>query len=697
MRKFFLAVAALAMLATSCTKDETTVAGGESLVSFTVDSPELQTRYGEGVSTNRLVYAFYDEAGNHLQELDGSVENYKTKTTIKVYLVEGRKYQAIFWADNTAAGYVVDFATKTMTINDTTLDGNSEEYDAFYNYTLNIDPADKTHTIELRRPFAQLNIATKDLAAAKAAGVEVKATKVKVDAYKTLTFDTEVDTTTGDVVPVAKVSNKETFTYDWAPVIENEKVMTDYDLISMNYVLVNARELVNVTLRMSEDDKVAASADDATDLVRTYTTVPVQRNYKTFIVGNLLTTNNSFEVITDPRWAEPAYEYEEIADGVVLTSEGEYLLSKSEGWKWFAKEVTNGNTFEGKVVKLANDIDLFQGYMEDGEPVTTAPVGKRDHTLSADQYKAFKGTFDGQDHIIKNLYQSGWALNYEWGAYGAIGLFARVDNATIKNLVVEDCEVRVEGGNVAVIAGNAVGDCTFENITINSGVACSYNNGVAGIVAWPEDGNYTFKNIILGEDFTVAAFWGTYDASCGGVMAEAYPDSSYIFKDITINCRIDAYNDVCANYQWWAYRYSGMVVGNVDATQNINGSTVSNPSGCNITCENVVVNYGDWMNYHYCESANYGRPSYADPDEWKFKRVEAGYSYEGIDHTQCNHGADESHYECIPFNQLFGGNGQGVYGLAEYDGVTVNYPYTYNQAEVTTASDLRLLSQTSRM
>ncbi len=653
MKKVFWAVVAMVILATACTKDDAVSGGNDSLVSFTIDSPELQTRYGEGVSTNRLVYAFYDEAGNHLPELNGSVENYKTKTTIKVYLVEGRKYQAIFWADNTAAGYAVDFATKTMTINGTTLDGNSEEYDAFYNYTLNIDPADKTHTIELRRPFAQLNIATKDTAAAKAAGVEVKATKVEVEAYKTLTFDTEVDTTTGEVVPVANVSNKETFTYDWAPKAEG-KAMTDYDMLSMNYVLVNARELVDVTLRMSED-AAQTTDNDATDLVRNYTTVPVQRNYRTYIVGNLLTTNNTFEVITDPRWAEPAYEYEEIADGVVLTSEGEYLLSNSEGLKWFANEVDDGTTFEGKTVKLAADITL-------PENENWNPIG--DNRTDA----AFAGTFDGQGHLISGAKITG-DFCWDGSVYGSKegwGLFSVLDGATVKNLKL-DKEVFA---SYTVISGAVAGyahDTTFENIEITNTKIAGYNWYTGGVVGWAS-GESTFKGINLANTTSVGTLWDSHGQSAGGIAGGVSGDAKITIEDCNIACVMDVINDVTSNYKWWIYRVSGMIIGDTNTTEGVY-NTVVTATATNVTCKNVTVTYGDWMNYHYCEGYwNRG-----------WGRVESSDYVGGIDHTQCNHPAGEEHYVCIPFDQLFGGssNGTGHYpvkGLKEFPGVTVNYP-----------------------
>ncbi|MEE1168934.1 MAG: DUF6562 domain-containing protein [Alistipes sp.] len=378
-----------------------------------------------------------------------------------------------------------------------------------------------------------------------------------------------------------------------------------------------------------------------------------------------------------------------VMKGSVENGVNTYVVENTMDLSAFSSIVDKGATFKGQTVKLANDIDCFKGYMEDGDPISTNPIGRRDYTK---EIYAFCGTFDGDGHSIKNLYQNGWALGYELGVYGAIGLFSKVQNATIKNLTMDGCEMFVEGGNVAVIAGNAEGDCTFENITIKNSTVCSYNNGVAGIVAWSETGNYTFKNIVLEDTFTVASFWGAHGTYLGGVVAEVYADCSYKFEDIVINCRLDAYNDVVSNYQWYAYRCGGMIAGNVETTQEINGTVYPNPAGCNITCSNVTVNYGDWMNYHYCESPSYGKPSYADEGEWKFHRVEPGYSWAGVDHANCNHGENESHYVSIPFDQLFGGgqNGSGhnpVYGLREYEGVTVNYPASYRR-EVSTAAAL---------
>lgn len=90
-------------------------------------------------------------------------------------------------------------------------------------------------------------------------------------------------------------------------------------------------------------------------------------------------------------------------------------------------------------------------------------------------------------------------------------------------------------------------------------------------------------------------------------------------------------------------------------TQNDNGTTRQDPAANNVTCKNVTVNYGAWMNYTYCDNC--------------YKRLDPGYEYGG--HTCDN---PEHTHTVRPFDQIFGGGQYGVYGLAAYDGVTVNYP-----------------------
>ena len=320
---------------------------------------------------------------------------------------------------------------------------------------------------------------------------------------------------------------------------------------------------------------------------------------------------------------------------------------------------TAGIDFEGKTIKLTEDVDL-----------STAKDKGNSNSPICDGGEPFKGTFDGQGHAIKNLYQSGWDFGYDWYNYGSIGLFSELESATVKNVVIEGLEAQVEGGDISFIAGSATGDCVFENITIKNSKIGTYNNGCGGIIGWSGAGNYTFKNITIAEDVVLGGLWGSFDSSIGGIVGQAEPGATYNFENVEINCRIDAYNDCTASYDYYNYRMCGMIVGRCAQTTTINGTNYPDLSKYNFSFNNVVVNYGTWMNYHYCEPTpghNNGRGM----------RIEPGYAYGGLpedfDHTQCT----DNHYNCIPFDQLIGGAQLGVKGLREVEGVTVNYPDEY--------------------
>ena len=332
---------------------------------------------------------------------------------------------------------------------------------------------------------------------------------------------------------------------------------------------------------------------------------------------------------------------------------------------WVAANVAANNGFEGKTIKLDADVDLSTVKNMGDSFAPIGSTGERDDRNRL-VCEPFKGTFDGQGHTISNLYQSGWDMGYEWGQYGSIGLFSELEGATVKNVVLDGFEAQIEGGDISYIAGSATGDCVFENIEIKNGKIGTYNNGIGAIIGWSGAGNYTFKNIKIGSDVVLGGLWGSFDQSCGGVVGQAEPGASYHFEDVEISCRLDVYNDVIAAYKYYIYRMSGMIIGRCDQTTTIDGRNYPDLSKYNITCQNVTVNYGDWMNYHYCVVE--GKTAW---------RVEPGYAYGGVpadhDHSTCA----MHHNLLLPFDALFGGDQYGVNPIREYPGVTVNYPASY--------------------
>ena len=318
MKKLFLAVAALAMLATSCTKDDTAPAAGagESLVSFEVSAPVIGTRanaydiYGIGEAVEHLHYAVYLTEGTEDAPVyklvftncieDAFAGDALSNTSLELKLVNDQTYTAIFWADAPGAPYTFDAATKTVTLDPSALAAQDENLDAFFGHHKFLVAGPKVERVVLNRPFAQLNIATADIAEAAAAGVVVDAettTKVQVSGlYTTLNLLSEE--VGGEMTELT--------VYNAAPKAEGQ-IDGTYEMLSMNYLFVQkSRKLVDVTFDVETEAGQKVN--------RLFQQVPVERNYRTNILGNLFVDNIGFEIVINP-----------IFDGVIPTTEAEKL------------------------------------------------------------------------------------------------------------------------------------------------------------------------------------------------------------------------------------------------------------------------------------------------------------------------------------------------------------------------------------
>lgn len=476
----------------------------------------------------------------------------------------------------------------------------------------------------------------------------------------TLTLDKIVP---GDAVKFdVKITNESTVNVKYRVLVENDE-SKDLGLFDGLDVKVNDQEFDGEAI-----SKWTELAPTTVDVETVNVEIALPNTGDPAIDNQYNGQNNSCEIVVSVEAVQgnatvkdPADEWDGTADASWYDeNETEFLITSAEQFAGFAELVDAGNTFEGKTVKLEGDLDLYK-LGDNGEPISFDPIGDE---------SPFKGTFDGQGYAIENMYQSGWAFGYEWGSYGSVGLFGEVVDATIKNVTVKGAEVQIEGGDVGGIVGSASGTCVFEDITITDSAFGTYNNGNGGIIGWSGAGNYTFKNIKITDDVVLGGLWGSFDSSIGGVVGQAEPGATYNFENVEVSCRIDAYNDCTASYDYYNYRMCGMLIGRLEETTTIDGANYPDTSKYNITCKNVVVNYGDWMNYHYCEPTpglNGGRGM----------RVEPGYAYDGLpadyDHSQCV----DNCMNLIPFDQIFGGAQLGVKGLKTYDGVTVNYPASY--------------------
>ena len=340
-KKILIGMMAAAMvLAPSCQNDLDLAqnAGEAAVVTFSVGTPEIATRsFSDGQTATVLQYAVYDAEGNELKDLTVTDAEIHGSTTVNLQLTTGNTYSVIFWAAAENAPYTVDLNAKTMTVDYTNAVSNDENRDAFYKYhTFTVSGA-QTETIELKRPFAQLNVGTNDFTASKKAGYAPAYSYVKVPVSKVLNLvDGTVDQAAAVEFNLAAIPAGETF-----PV-------SGYEYISMNYLLVAAdKEVVDVTFGYSENNT-------AVEKTRTVGSVPVQRNHRTNIYGQLLTSDVDVNVKIEPDYDEPSYA----ADALQLAAAigGEVTLTEdvvlSEPLKIQSNVVINLN---GKTLSAASE------------------------------------------------------------------------------------------------------------------------------------------------------------------------------------------------------------------------------------------------------------------------------------------------------------------------------------------------------
>lgn len=299
-----VAMSALMLMATSCADDQTSdlKAGAESTVTITAQLPgDMGTRaFADGKKATELHYAVYEKgtttrlkvckkADGTKGQPEGTATMTGLKTTISLQLTTGKEYDFVFWADAPGDNvYTFNSENQTVTVNYANAENNTDNLDAFFGQKKALKVSgNMSISQELRRPFAQINIGTDDFDAAAAAGYTVSESTIGVATYKTLNL------LSGEVSdPVTATFVKKPIPTEDSKFSVNSK---DYKYLSMSYVLV------------PKDKETVDIAFDYTLTNRTFTNVPVQRNYRTNIYGSLLTNTANFNVVIAPGFNDPDY------------------------------------------------------------------------------------------------------------------------------------------------------------------------------------------------------------------------------------------------------------------------------------------------------------------------------------------------------------------------------------------------------
>lgn len=477
MRKknlFFSMLTMASMLfATSCSHEEVLNEPTSSDfvdATFTISTPEgIETRpatrsIGDGTTVNYVACAVYDSNDNEMPALRQYVGISDKKATYSVRLVKGQKYRVAFFAykgdTNGSSAYYNMRDMKDIQISNA--NSNIEERDAFTNY-VDVAANETMQAIQkdvtLKRPFAQLNLGSVqgDIEAAEKAGVVVTQSKIKVSNVYTAfnAFSNEV------------VGNPSEVTFNLYD-IPTEDLLVDadgdgnnetYEYLALNYLLVGS---VNSPKALTDVTFVWQTNNGKTNYpATTFTNVPVQTNYRTNIIGWLLTNPAEFNITIDEQFYTPD-NIIEIWDGVTQTQPAsdanEWTITTAAEWAYLKAHGT-GN----KNIRLAANLDFG---------------GNEIKGLS------FTGTFDGQGYTMSNMTLLPGGSDYSNGLFqGDASGAVTVKNVNIENVVVE-CS-NPDQGYAGVVFGDIQSDVTLDGVNVKNAKVCGVQSvgGLVGFVA----------------------------------------------------------------------------------------------------------------------------------------------------------------------------------------------------------------------
>ncbi len=291
----------IALFFTSCSQTEPENLSNEAEVTFTLNIENaIATRaISDGTGANQITFAIFNENGSEIftpktsRTISGN--QLLNGVEIKATLVKGNTYKACFWAQNSnCTAYSISEDMK-VTINYEGLN-NDETRDAFFAYTepFTVDVNPRLRVI-LKRPFAQINVgSTKDdIDAITASGVKVsKSEAIIEDIPSELNlFNGNTDKPVNVNYALAAMPKEKLY-------VDGDSIKEEFTYLSMSYVLAD-------TLSSTHKMKFNFPDDNSTEVIEMATgleTVPAKRNWRTNILGNILSGDIQFRIKIDPQY-----------------------------------------------------------------------------------------------------------------------------------------------------------------------------------------------------------------------------------------------------------------------------------------------------------------------------------------------------------------------------------------------------------
>lgn len=446
MKKCFLLMAGIILLVfAACQSDELANGGrnGEVAASFSVQLPgngnNAVTRAataGDGTSVNRCIMEIYLNDELYSRQI-GAIQPDGLTAGFDVRLVTSQTYKFVFWADHVESvegdAIKTDLHYNTADLRNISMQGDyngsgkDDTRDAFFASLEKLVTNAFSESVELTRPFGQLNIKTEDLASIPDNQKEEFVPVTAGLSFKNLY--TGFNAATGDLLgELTAVAYKAAS----AVADANGNLTVDY-LFAPN--TVGGQHLVNMTLAVYN----AAGGQITTKALNN---IPVQRNYKTNVTGNLLTVDGKVNVMVTPAFSSPALS-EKVIEVASVNEVAEALK-------------TNTNVVVMEAPKEAATISLPKYESGDVAVSITLPETSNDITInyatetggdSKNAPKELNITAPSISKIIIDASESTVTLNGQ--SYTAVEA-TTADNTLIVGKDVTVADLTVKKGNVEI-------------------------------------------------------------------------------------------------------------------------------------------------------------------------------------------------------------------------------------------------------
>ncbi len=329
------AIAAMAVLAGACAKEQVGSTDGETVeMTFNVDVPEttITTKgLSDAAKVDELVFQVFlrgakDQNKHYIYtpvpELTQTVPVVDKKATVKVSLVKGQTYSFAFWAQTSETGYYNTDDLRSVTMNTNLVKANDPTMDAFFAIKNEARvTVSYSKNVILKRALAQVNFGTK-----KYSGRSDELTAQK--SYVTLTGVPNVfhPFMSGDSFAC---EGSETVKFNENEVISDETLSVndaEYSYLASVYVFA-----LNPNNTITDASAVVTLSNGKTTTIKA-PNAPVKRNFKTNILGDLLTVDAVWNVDVAPEF-DGGDTYDSVVanltKGATVTLTEDYNIGKS--------------------------------------------------------------------------------------------------------------------------------------------------------------------------------------------------------------------------------------------------------------------------------------------------------------------------------------------------------------------------------